>query len=347
MTTIVEVDWLGRGGIAQCSESWAIELEAAGHEVHVVTRAGRELGAGAIATTGPTDHGGAIRSHLALCRFAAARIRALRPAVVVIQNYVIPALEEPVHRAARDVGATIVFVIHDHRHREWREGGHLGLRRQITRADHVVAHSTAVAEAEAVAGSAAGRTVEEIPLPVPLGLVAAEGEAVLHPVAGSLLAAQVGVLNRRYKGTDVVVSLAERGVPGWSFGFAGSGAPPCPAAQSVDRFLDAGELTATLRAADATVLPYRHATQSAVVVLSQLCGTVPVAAAVDGLAEQIEDGVTGLLMPPGASVEAWAERLGELSSPAVRERIATAGTAAVWAQHDRFRTGLLDLIERS
>lgn len=344
MSRIVVVDWLGRGGIAQCSEAWAIELEADGHEVHVVTRTDRELGTGTVAAIGPADQGGAMRSHVALCRFAAATIRELRPDVVLIQNYVIPAIEELVHRAARAVGSAVVFVIHDHRHHEWREGGHLGLNRQMAQATHVVVHSTFVAEG--LTSHRPTLRVTELPLPVPLGILDANGEALIHPVEGHLLAAQVGVLNRRNKGTDVVMALAKRGVPGWAFAFAGSGAPSCSAAQSVDAFLDAGDLAASVRTAHAVILPYRRATQSAVVVLSQICGTVPVASTVDGLAEQIDDGVTGLLVPPNAPIHAWAERLRELSDPAVRSRIAAAGSTAVWRQHDRFRKGVLSVIDR-
>lgn len=344
MRRILEVDWLGRGGIAQCSEAWAIELEASGHEVCVVTRADRELGARSVAATGPPDQGGAVRSHLALCRYAATYIRKSRPDIVVIQNYVIPAFEELVHHAARSVRAAVVFVIHDHRHHEWREGGHIGLRRQMAQATHLVVHSEAVAQE--VVDERRARTVEVLPLPIPLGIAEASGTSVIRSVKGDLLAAQVGVLNRQYKGTDVVTALAERGVAGWSFAFAGSGAPSCSAAQSVDRFLEGGDLAATVRAADAVLLPYRHSTQSAVIVLSQLCGTVPVASAVDGLTEQIDDGVSGLLVPPGAPIEIWAERLGELANSRERTRIAAAGTAAVWRQHDQFRAGILSIIDR-
>lgn len=338
MTSVVLVDWLGRGGIAQTSESWAIELERAGHDVRVVTRSDRELGAGEVASVGPAERGGAIRSHLALCRFAARTIREVRPDVVVIQNYVIPALEEQVHRAARQVGARVVFVVHDHRHREWREGAHLGLARQLDRADRIVVHSAAVGE------GLAGRPVEQVVLPVQLGLAERTGTSALEPVPGRLLAVQIGILNRAYKGADIGAAVAAAGVDGWAFGFAGVGAPPCPGGQSVDRFLEPDELVATVQEADAVLLPYRHATQSGVVVLAQLCGTVPVASAVDGVAEQIVDGTTGLLVPAGAPVEAWRERLAELADDELRHRLQVEGRAAVWRQHEAFRASVLALI---
>ncbi len=37
-SSVLMIDWLGRGGIAQCTEAWAIELGGAGHAVTVVTR---------------------------------------------------------------------------------------------------------------------------------------------------------------------------------------------------------------------------------------------------------------------------------------------------------------------
>lgn len=344
MSRIVAVDWLGRGGIAQCSEAWAIELEATGHKVNVVTRAGRELSAIAGVVTGPTEQGSALRSHMALCRYAASTILELQPDIVVIQNYVIPALEDVVHRAARSVGASVVFVVHDHRHHEWREGGHVGLRRQIARATHVVAHSAVVADG--VIDKWRRREIEVIPLPVPFAMIDRIGQSVFHQVDDQLLAAQVGVLNRRYKGTDTVISLAERGVPGWTFALAGSGAPSSPAVESVDAFLDAGDLVASVQASDVMLLPYVHATQSAVVVLSQMCGTVAVASAVDGIREQIDDGVTGLLIAPGSSVDVWADKLQELSDRSLRVRMATAGAASVRRQHEQFQAGICSIIDR-
>jgi glycosyltransferase involved in cell wall biosynthesis len=338
VTKVLLVDWLGRGGIAQTSESWAIELQGAGADVRVVTRTGRELGAGAVPTIGPPEGRNAVLAHASLCRFAARQIRTWLPDVVVVQNYVIPVLEEQVHRAARRVGAKVIVVVHDHRHHEWREGGRLGLRRQLRLADEVVVHSTVVG------AGLARRTVRLVPLPVQLGVLAATGSSPLSSADGRLLALQVGVLNRTYKGTDIAVELATRGVDGWSFAFAGVGAPTAPGAQTIDRFLDAGELRAAVEEADALILPYRHATQSGAVVLAQVCGTVPLATAVDGLIEQIEDGVTGLLLPPDAPVVEWRRRLTELGNAPWRTAIEGRARAHAWRQHEQFRAAVTELV---
>lgn len=338
MTRAVLVDWLGRGGIAQTTESWAVELQAAGVSVEVITRSDRELGSGIVTASGPPEGRTALTSHVALCRFAAAAIRRSRPDVVIIQNHVIPALEIPVHRAARQVGARVIFVVHDHRHHEWREGLHLGLAGLVERADRVVAHSRAVA-------AGIGRAdVDLLPHPVQLRLIDLPGRSVIAPSEGRLLALQVGILNRSYKGTDIGVTIARAGVDGWTFGFAGVGAPTVPGAQSVDRFLEPAELWATVAGSDAVLLPYRHATQSGAVVLAQVCGTVPIASAVDGVAEQIVDGRTGLLLPPGADISIWQAALRSLQDPDRRGEIEAGAREAAWANHAEFVAGVRELV---
>ena len=127
------VDWLGRGGIAQTSAVWAIELTQRGHDVAIATaRTPR---------AGPRRHRrrlcGRDRGRTLECRRAPRRrprtrlapLRDRRPSCVVVQNYVIPAAELPVYRAARDVGARIVFVVHDDRLHSRVAGSHVGLPR--------------------------------------------------------------------------------------------------------------------------------------------------------------------------------------------------------------------------
>lgn len=337
MKRVLVVDWLGRGGIAQTAEAWARELDDAGAEVRLVTRGGRELDdvSAGVEVVASRPGGLHLLAHRRVVRLAVAQIRSWRPDLVVIQNYVVPLMEEPVHRAAAACGAEVAFVVHDDRHRESGEGAHLGLARQVRVADHVVVHTEAVGRAIAADGAAP----VSIPLPVQVGMLDRPGRSPFPDDARPLVL-HFGVLHRRYKGTPVVQRMAARRGDRWAFAFAGVGAPQVPGAMSADRFLDPGELVAAVRQAAVVVLPYERATQSAAVVLAQLCRTVPVAAAVGGIPEQIDHGRTGLLVPPGASDEAWAEALDGLADPTVRDGMGRAGQEAVWDQHARFRAGV-------
>lgn len=65
-----------------------------------------------------------------------------------------------------------------------------------------------------------------------------------------------------------------------------------------DGFVSNDEAALLFSAADATVLPYRSATQSGVVQLAFAYGTPVIATAVGGLPEAVADGIDGLLCPP-------------------------------------------------
>jgi glycosyltransferase involved in cell wall biosynthesis len=335
---VLLVDWLGRGGIAQTTEAWGIELERAGAEVRVVSRTGRELGASGLHVTGPPAARARLVSHARLCRFATRSIAEFRPDVVVIQNYVVPSLEATVHHAARRAGAQVAFVLHNARHHHRSGGSHVGLSRLVAAADQVVAHSRT--EALAIGGP-----VEVLPLPVQLGMVGAPGASPFTVAPGEHLALHLGVLSRPSKGTDVVERLAAHpGIDPWTFAFAGVGAPHVAGSQSADRFLDAGELVAAVEQASAVVLPYRAATQSAAVALAQWYATVPVVSAVGGIVEQVDDGVTGLLLAPDAPLGAWREALRSLEDDALRTRIGLQGRQAQIEQQVAFVAGICRVV---
>lgn len=65
-----------------------------------------------------------------------------------------------------------------------------------------------------------------------------------------------------------------------------------------NRYIPDEELSAYLRAADVVVAPYRQATQSAVVQLAFGHGRPVITTDVGGLSEAVEDGRTGLVVPP-------------------------------------------------
>ncbi|HEX2163792.1 MAG TPA: glycosyltransferase family 4 protein, partial [Thermoanaerobaculia bacterium] len=102
----------------------------------------------------------------------------------------------------------------------------------------------------------------------------------------------------------------------------------------VPEYLPAPEVAAWMELAAVVVLPYREIFQSGVLPLAQTFGRPVVAAAVGALPEAIEDGRTGLVVPPhdpaalAAAVSALladpgrARRLGEAAAAAARERFA-------------------------
>ena len=352
MATVI-VDWLGRGGISQCSQAWALALAGAGPDttvaasgsaVTVVTRLGRELQSSqGVNVTGVHSRVHPILDHRHLAVRAAAVIRRDRPHLVVLQNYVLPVLEWIVAEAARAVDARLVVVVHDHQLQRGTAGTRRGLGRILRQADTVVCHSQFVAQG--VAGLAAGVPIEVVPHPV----VEMARRPVSAPPAvarrsGRRLAVHVGMVGKAYKGTATVLDLAARGVPGWDFAVVGSGARRGGSnAVTVEGFLDPDVLVASVRASDTTLLPYRAATQSGVIPLAQACGSVVIASAVGGIPEQVEDGVTGLLLPGGAGVDEWTEALKLLDEPGRREAIVERARVAVCEGHVQFERRVRDL----
>lgn len=95
-------------------------------------------------------------------------------------------------------------------------------------------------------------------------------------------------------------------------------------------------------AADATILPYRSASQSGVVQLSFAYGTPVIATSVGGLPEAVEDGVDGILCPPGDAV-ALAAAIERLSVVRARlaEGVRAAGEASSFLRYGELLHGAL------
>lgn len=334
MLNAVVIDWLGRGGIAQCTHAMNNVLEAAGWSVDVVTVAGRELrGRHVVEIDRPSNR---IARHRRVSAVGAEVIRRVRPELVIVQNYVIPPLERPIVEAAREVGANLVWFIHDHRMHSLLAGTTVGLRSNLESSDLVVAHSQYVADS---LPRPLTTPIEVVPLPVPPehrpdGIC----EPAMMAAPGALMALHFGVLKRRYKGTDTFVSLAEAGPAGWEFGVLGVNAPTSPGMRSIAEYLDDGALVATVAESSATVLPYRTASQSGVIPMAQFNGSVPVVSAVGGLREQVRDGVDGILIAPNADLEAWAAALDKLSDRILRTQMAAAGRERALANHLAFES---------
>ena len=102
----------------------------------------------------------------------------------------------------------------------------------------------------------------------------------------------------------------------------------------VDRYVANEEVADYFAAADLVVQPYRSATQSGIAQIAAACATPVIATNVGGLPEQIEDGVTGLLVPPedpAALAAAIARFFIEELGPAMGEAANAAAERFSWS----------------
>ncbi len=117
---------------------------------------------------------------------------------------------------------------------------------------------------------------------------------------------------RAYKGLDLALrALARCQEPGLRLWVVGEFyEDPAPyedlindlglrdAVRIINRYVANEEVAAYFQAADLVLQPYRSATQSGIAQIAFAFGKPVLATAVGGLPEQIEDGVSGLLVPP-------------------------------------------------
>jgi glycosyltransferase involved in cell wall biosynthesis len=280
-------------------------------------------------------------AHVVLARAVARQIRLTRPDAVIVQNWCIPPVETPVYTASREVGAALIVVVHDHRLHSRVRGTTVGLWRRLRSADMLVCHSHYVADR--IAARTRRRDVTVIAHPVQIAMLGTADRWHGHR-QGAPVAVHYGVLWRRNKGTRVVAEIAERGVPPWSFEIFGAGAPAnAPGALTDARFIPAAELVQRVANATACLLPYRWASQSGAVVLAQAVGTIPVVSAVGGIPEQVTDGITGRLVPPGAGPDVWRGVLDELSDTRRAQLISSQAQRHAWGQHHEFTRSVLTL----
>ena len=172
--------------------------------------------------------------------------------------------------------------------------------------------------------------------------------AVAHPERpGSRQVITVANL-RREKGYDVLIDAAPeilRRCPGATFRAVGAGPELVPLThRTIERHVEAAftfgghceNVSAHLAEADVFVLPSRSDAMPNALLEAMAAGLPIVAAAVGGIPELIEDGVTGLLVPPDdpASLADAVCRL--LADPALAARVAEAARQSVssWDSFD-------------
>jgi len=168
-------------------------------------------------------------------------------------------------------------------------------------------------------------------------------------------------LVRDYKGLDVLIEALGRlgSDRAWTCVVAGEfyqSRTPCDRRLSElgvgdrvrieDRFIPPEEAPAYFAAADATVLPYRQATQSGVAALSFAMRRPVLTTAVGALPETIREGVNGWLVPP-EDPGALGERLAWLVEDPGRARLPVCeGESGIPSWEDLAQT-VLDLADRS
>ena len=109
----------------------------------------------------------------------------------------------------------------------------------------------------------------------------------------------------------------------------------------INRYVPNEEVEAYFAAADVVVLPYRRATQSAVLQLAYRFERPAIATTVGGLSESVDNGRTGLLVPP-RDPKALAAAIGQYFD----ENLEPAFAAGIRREKDRFSWDrMIEIIE--
>lgn len=148
---------------------------------------------------------------------------------------------------------------------------------------------------------------------------------------------------RRYKGLDLLREAwpAVRAAhPGATLRILGEGdleacAPGLAALPGVKadlRWVADEAMAAEIASADALVLPYREASQSGVVPLALALGVPVIVTAVGGLGAQVENGRSGLVIPP--EPHALSEAMTRMRDPLLRADLAAGARQAADSQLD-------------
>jgi starch synthase len=266
------------------------------------------------------------------CRAVVRAVRELDPGVVHLQQG--HHLFNLLLRALRDY--PLVVTIHEPS--EWRRPRRGPRRRPqrllevaFRRADQLIVHGEAVRSAVLRRGRY-GAPVHVIPRAAPSGLARGGGGAPGGPPT-VLFFGRIWP----YKGLDQLVRaepLVAEAVAGLQTVIAGEGEGLGRYRRLMvdprrfdlrDRFIPRAERDELFAAASVVVLPYVDASTSAVIPLAYLYGKPVVVTSAGGLAEDVEDGRTGLVVAP-RDHEALARAITRLlADPALARRLGEAG----------------------
>ncbi|MFG2089235.1 MULTISPECIES: glycosyltransferase family 4 protein [unclassified Spirillospora] len=248
-------------------------------------------------------------------------------------------------------GAPVVALCHNVLPHERKPYDEPLMRRLLRKSDGVLVHSEAQAE---LARTLTGRPVRvaEMPAHLPVAAARPSGDGGGGKVRRRLLF--FGIV-RPYKGLDVLLRALAEGPDDVALTVAGEFWGGLDETRELVRSLDlasrvelrpgyvpAADVPGLFAAADALVLPYRTATASQNVWMAHEYGLPVIATDAGGFADQVRDGVDGLICAPG-DVASLTDALGRFYAPGEPERLRSgvrpADHGPVWAAYLDALTG--------
>ena len=315
-----------RGGIAHYTTRLVTELRTQGHNVRILNLS-RQYPASVFPGTSQFDESDtAFQIDSTRCLDSlqpltwlktAALIRQRRPDLLIVQwwhSFFAPSFGS-VAAAARAVGTRVVFLCHNALPHEAKPWDRLLARATYRLADLIVVHADS--EKSRIAQLAPRTPVRVHPHPIyDLFQSDVEPDRALARAERGITTRYSALffgLIRHYKGVDILID-AMRLIPAdvdLSLRIVGECYDdPKPYEEQIraaglsgrvtfeNRYLGNDDVPFEMAAADVVVLPYRHATQSGIVQIAYACERPVITTAVGGLPEVVEDGVSGLLVPP-------------------------------------------------
>jgi len=285
-----------------------------------------------------------------------ARVAAAAPDAVVVPYWTWA--WAPLERAVTYWRRPVICVVHNPADHDagWLE--HRAARAVLGRCRGFLCHASSVAAALGSSYPGIRAAVHPLP-PDRLPLPPSDAARRQLGVPGDAAAFLAFGLQRPYKGTDLLLEAFARLPVDRRAVLLLAGEPWGGLAVDLRRRLSdprlTGRVIVALRwipeeeapmwfaAADVAVLPYRNATGSAVAAQALGAGLPVIASRVGGLAEVVEDGVSGVLVPPG-DAGALAGALERLLEPGERARLALgAERAAAHLSWNSYAATLVDL----
>jgi glycosyltransferase involved in cell wall biosynthesis len=206
---------------------------------------------------------------------------------------------------------SLLFICHNVLPHEQNLLDRIAIRVALSSGDGCIVH--AQSDAEKLRRLFPQSHIQVTPLPTYASLVAARNETLPVDVPNDRPLLLFCGFIRPYKGLDILLDalpavLAERSIHLLVAGeIWGSDRPYHEQITRLDlkesvtllnRYLTNGELAACLARAEVVVLPYRSATQSGIIQAAFGQGKPVITTNVGGLAEAVENGRTGLIVPP-------------------------------------------------